>query len=69
MIPEEFIIKYNLHPLVHTIYIYIDIRKGMYRIPQAGCIAQDCLQKHLEKYNYLPDPITDGLWTHKIQSI
>ena len=51
MIQEKFIIKYNLYPLVHKGYINVDIWKGMYRLPQSGRITQDCLQKHLSKYD------------------
>ena len=69
MIPEYFMIKYNLYPLVQNGCIYIDIRKGMYGLPQSGFIAQDCLQKHLAKYNYLPAPITAGLLRSKTRQI
>ena len=41
----------------------------MYGPPQAGLIAQDHLQKHLAKYDYLPTPIISGLWCHKTQPI
>ena len=45
MIPEEFMIKYNLHSSLHSGYIYIDIRTVMYRLPQSVCIAPDYLKK------------------------
>ena len=55
MIPEEFMIKYNLQTLVHYLYIHIKICKGMYGLSQAGHIAQDCLQKYLKNITtYLP---------------
>ena len=40
----------------------------MYGLPQAGKIANDQLQRHLEKYGYCHSSITNGLWTHKSQS-
>ena len=49
--PEEIITQYNLRQLEHdNSHIYIEIRKGMYILPQAVCIANDQLQKHQAKY-------------------
>jgi hypothetical protein len=36
--PEEFIQKYNLNALAVHGWVYIEIRKGMYGIKQAGCL-------------------------------
>ena len=69
MISEEFMIKYKIHLLLKNWYIYVKICKGMYRLPQAGRIPQDLLQKKLSKYKYLPALITDGFWHHKTQPI
>ena len=62
-------IRYNIYPLVHYGYIYIEIRKGMYVLPQYGRISQDHLQKHLAKYDYLSARITSGLSRHNTQPI
>ena len=49
IMPQKIIDQYNLAPLAHTNgYIYIKISKGMYRLHQAGRIANDQLQKHLK---------------------
>ena len=69
MIPEEFMIKYNPYLLVHNGYIYGDIHKGMYGLPQTGRISHDRLPKHLKRHDYLSTPITAGLWHHKTQPI
>eukprot|EP00978_Attheya_sp_CCMP212_P028927 scaffold101117_cov42-Attheya_sp.AAC.1 len=69
MIPEEFIRAYNLTPLIRNGFIYAEVRKGMYGLPQAGKIAQDCLTKVLEPWGYAPAKITAGLWTHKTRPI
>eukprot|EP00978_Attheya_sp_CCMP212_P042683 scaffold264557_cov29-Attheya_sp.AAC.4 len=69
MIPEEFIITYNLTPLIRNGFVYAEVRKGMYGLPQAGKIAQDHLTKVLEPWGYAPAPITAGLWTHKTRPI
>ena len=43
-IPEETIDEYNLRELVDEEgYVYCEITKGMYGLPQAGIIAQDLL--------------------------
>jgi hypothetical protein len=36
LIREEIIQEYNLLPLVYKDYVYTEIRKGMYGLPQAG---------------------------------
>eukprot|EP00978_Attheya_sp_CCMP212_P026303 scaffold86274_cov53-Attheya_sp.AAC.3 len=35
MIPEEFVIAYNLTPLIRNGFLYVEVRKGMYGLPQA----------------------------------
>ena len=37
----------------------------MYRLPQAGKIANDKLKLHLAKFGYEPASITSGLWRHQ----
>jgi hypothetical protein len=43
-IPEEFIELYNIRQLATPEgYIYVQVQKGMYGLPQAGIIAQQLL--------------------------
>ena len=35
-IPQEFIVEYNLTSLVHKGWIYVEIRRGCYGLPQSG---------------------------------
>jgi hypothetical protein len=52
-IPEEIIIEYNLHVIAtEDRYIYYEIQKGMYGLPQVGMIAQELLQERLAKVGY-----------------
>ena len=45
-IPEEIIVEYNLREKVTSDgYVYIEIQKGMYGLPQAGILAQELLEK------------------------
>ena len=64
LIPEEIINHYNLHAINHDGYIYMEIRKGMPGLKQAGRIANERLQKHLAKFGYAPVARTPSLWKH-----
>jgi hypothetical protein len=47
-IPEDVITHYKLTDIAtHDGYIYCEIQKGMYGLPQAGIIAQQLLEKCL----------------------
>jgi hypothetical protein len=65
-IPEEIIIEYNLREIAtEDGYLYCEIQKGIYGLPQAGIIAQDLLQECLAKVGYHQNKIIPGLWTHE----
>ncbi len=50
IIPEEIIIKYNLRDWVDKEgWVYVENRKGMYGLPQAGIIANQLLEKRLSE--------------------
>ena len=69
-IPDDVINHYNLNDLAHDDgYVYIEIRKGMPGLKQAGRIANKRLATHLVKYGYHPTPNTPALWTHKDRNI
>ena len=69
IIPEEIIQQYNLRNLEHKGFVYMEIQKGIYGLPQAGKIANDKLKLHLAKYGYKPAPITPVLWRHKTRPL
>jgi hypothetical protein len=69
ILPQEIIEQYQLLPLVHDGWVYVEIRKGMYGLPQAGIIANQRLEKHLAKYGYKPTYLTPGLWRHESRPI
>ena len=48
-IPRDFIEEYNLMPSVHNGWIYFEIVKGCYGIPQSGILANNLLRKRLNK--------------------
>lgn len=62
MIPIEIQLLYNLQDKIYNGYVYAEIRRGMYGLPQAGKLASDQLQEHVEPYGYIPCTVTPGLW-------
>ncbi len=65
-IPEDVIHHYNLQDIVEEDgYVYCQVKKGMYGVPQAGIIAQDLLEERLAKDGYSQSQITPGLWKHE----
>jgi hypothetical protein len=68
-IPEEIIDKYNLGDLAVDGWVHIEIRKDMYRLKQAGLLANQLLQTRLAPFGYYPARHTPGLWLYKTRSI
>ncbi len=61
-IPDEIIKEYKLDQKVTTDgFIYTEIRKGMYGLPQAGIIAQELLAKRLGKHGYSQSEILSSM--------
>jgi hypothetical protein len=50
-------------------WVYIEIRKGMFVLKQAGLLANQLLQKRLAPFGYYPDPHTPGFWLKKTRPI
>ncbi len=64
-VPEEIIQQYLLQDKVDSKgYIFIKVQKGMYGLPQAGILAQNLLEKSLNKHGYFQNRAVPGLWTH-----
>jgi hypothetical protein len=65
-IPDEIIEQYKLKEKVDKNgFVYVEIRRGMYGLPQAGIIAQELLEKRLNERGYHQSKFTPGLWTHE----
>jgi hypothetical protein len=67
--PEEIIQKYNLNDLAVDGWVYIEIRKGMYGLKQAGLLANQLLQTRLAPFGYYRARHTPGMWLHKTRPI
>ena len=69
-IPEEIIEEYHLCKTVTEAgHVYIKANKGMYRLPQAGIIANQQLKKSLNENGYHQSKLVPGLWKHDTQPI
>ena len=63
--PQEFSDEYNLTQFSSNGWIYFNIQKGIYVLPQFRRLANDQLCAHLEKEGYYEAYTTPGLWRHK----
>jgi hypothetical protein len=68
--PKDVIAHYKLNNIATPEgYIYWEIQKGMYSLPQAGIIAQQLLEERLQKDGYRQSKTTPGLWKHDTRLI
>jgi hypothetical protein len=68
--PDNAIEHYNLRgKATPDSYIYCEIQKGMYGLPQAGIIAQQLLEERLQKHGYCQSQMAPGLWKHNTHPI
>jgi hypothetical protein len=67
--PDEIVQNYNLKALAVDGWIYIEIRKGMYGLKQAGLLSNQLLQTRLAPFGYYPARHTPGLWLQKTRPI
>ena len=68
-IPKEFVAEYYLIPYANNGWIYFEITKGCYGLPQASMLANTLLRTRLNKYGYYKTATTPGLWHHKCRPI
>ena len=61
LIPEEFMEACQLYYKVLNGFVYMEIRRGMYGLPQAGILANKLLRKRLKPHGYYEVPHTPGL--------
>ena len=62
-LPEDTIQHYNISDKATTDgYVYVEIRKGMYRLLQAGIITQQLLEERLAKHGYNQSTKTPWFW-------
>jgi hypothetical protein len=69
LFPTNSIDHYQLNNKVLKDYVYTEIRKGMYDLPQASILANKLLKKRLAKHGYFEQPHTPGLFNHESRPI
>ena len=52
-IPYEFIEQYNLQTFAHNGWVYFEIFRGCYDLPQSGKLANDLLRTRLKNQGTL----------------
>ena len=68
-IPQEFIDEYNLLEFEHNRWVFFEVIKCCYGLPQSGKLANDLMRKRLNKEGYFEAATTPGLWRHKWRPI
>ena len=64
-IPKEIINKYKLRYIMDDKgSIHIQANRGMCGLPQAGLLANELLEKRLNKRGYGQSKLVPGFWTH-----
>ena len=64
-IPQEIIDEHKLHVLAHNDWLCVEIRRGVYGLPQTGVLACAQLTKHLNQAGHSEAVTTSGLWNRK----
>ena len=68
-IPQEFIEEYDLTKAAQNDWIYFEILRVCYGLPQSGRLVNDLLRSRLEKEGYYEASTTPGLWSHKWRTV
>ncbi len=64
LFPADIIEHYGLNDKVLDGYVSMEIRKGMYGLPQAEILANKLLKERLARHGYFEQPHTSGLWKY-----
>jgi hypothetical protein len=70
LFPDNIIEEYKLQDIVDSnCFVFCEVQRGMYGLPQAGIIAQELLEKRLRIAGYSQSKLTPGYWTHSWRPI
>ena len=64
LFPEHIIQQYHLRNKMRNGFIYLEIRRGIYGLPQAGVISNKYFKEKLPPHGYYEVPHTPVLWRH-----
>jgi len=62
--PQHVVEQYDLKRKQKNGFVYVEIRKAIYGLPQAGALANKLLKERLAPHGYYEVPHTPGLWKH-----
>ena len=62
--PQEFIDEYGLESKIYKVFLYCEIRKGIYGLTQDGKLENTLLKQRLATCGYIECIHTPGLWPH-----
>ncbi len=65
LFPVLTIEQYNLHKLALDVWVYIEMRRAVWGLPQAGILANKQLRRKLAPFGYYESTNTPGLWWHE----
>ena len=68
-LPQKTIDKYKLEQYINNDQLLVEVRKGIYGLPQAGLLAQQRLIKHLATHGYYQCAKTACLFRHETRDI
>ena len=64
-LPQDFIDEYEIQNKETKYgYVYLEIRKGVYGLPQAGILVQKLIDKRLNVKGYRQSDICPDFWKH-----
>ena len=71
-IQDKVVQEYQLHEsgkVTADGFVCVEVRKGMYGLPQAGILAQQLLKRRLNDKGYFQSTLVLGLWKHRWRSV
>ena len=66
---DKFLLEYNLLAYARDGWVYFEILRGIYGLPQSGMLSNKLLEQRLNKAGYYQCLTTPGLWRHKWRPI
>ena len=69
LFPDHIKKQYSMEASAHNGFVYLEIRKAIYGLPQAGILANKLLRKRLAPHGYFEVAHTPGLWKHVTRPI
>ena len=69
LFPDHIVKKYNLGEKSKNGFVYVELRKAIYGLPQAGSLTNKLLKKRLEPHGYLEVPHTPDGFSSQVKHV